>query len=667
MNKPKVLVLCLLFIATLSSYAQKKESIVKMFKYGKIEPSEFETKVSGTDSAAAAVALFDVGTGWFEISPKTQDFVYVFERHTRYKVINKTGYDVANLEIQLYRQSGGESTLEYMDGAAYNMENGKMVVSKINKDAKFSEKQDKNYTLKKFTLPNVKEGTIVEFKYKMKSDFTFTLRPWYFQKEIPVLYSQYSVKIPEYLTYKSTPGGFIYLNPTQEMVNDNFYYNGQRFDFSAKKIQYIAENVPGLKDEMFVTTMDDYVSKIEFELNATKYPGQAYKTFTSTWPEIVGLLQEDENFGTFTNKHGFNKTLLQTIVKNEKNPDSILNLVFKYVKNNIKWNGQESKYTSTTTPKNIFDKKSGNSADINLTVYALLREAGITVNPVLISTRSNGQHPGFPMITKFDNVILQAKMGEKTVLLDATDKNHTPGLISYSNLNHAGFKIDLDAKNGGWISLDDEVLSRKAITYNLLLDEEHKLSGKLFISSSNYEGLRRRNSYQAEATEAEFLKTYKSDKPGLSIKNYSVLNMDNPGEPLVESMDVDIEENIEEAGDLTYFTPLLFERTKENPFKLDERQFPVDFAYPFEETYRISVEYPKGYQIDKMPKSERMILPDNIASFTFIFAAEDGRMVLSSKITVPKAVYSAEEYHGLKELFMNIVRKQSEQIVLKKI
>lgn len=667
MNKLKNLLTCLILIMAFHSSAQKKESIVKNFKYGKIDPAEFETRISGVDSAAAAVALFDVGNGWFEISPKTQQFVYVFERHTRYKVINKTGYDVANLELQVYRENGAESTVEYMDGAAYNMENGQMVVSKINKDAKFSEKQSKHYTLKKYTLPNVKEGSIVEFKYKMKSDFIFTLRPWYFQKEIPVLYSQYTVKTPEYLMYKSTPGGFVFLNPMTEVVNDNFYINGSRLSIPSKKTQYIALDVPALKNESFITTMDDYVSKIEFELNATKYPDEGYKTYTSTWPEIISMLKKDENFGAFTNKRSFYSTLLKTIIKEEKNPDSIINILFDYVKNNIKWNGDESKYSSATSPKAILDKKAGNSADINLILYSLLKEANVNVSLVLISTRANGMHPGFPMITKFDNIILQTTVGEKNTLLDATDKNHTPGLISYSNLNHAGFKIDMDGLQGEWIPIEETTLSRSSISYNLNLDEENRLSGKLFISSNNYEGLRRRMKYQSESSEAEFLKSYKSDKPGLSVNKYEVLNLNNPAENLVESMDISIEDNIEEAGNLAYFAPLLYERTKENPFKLDERKFPVDFAYPFEEICRISIEYPKGYTIDKTPKSERVVLPENIASFTFMFATEENRLMLSSKITVLKSLYSAEEYHDLKELFMNIVRKQAEQIVFKKI
>lgn len=131
-------------------------------------------------------------------------------------------------------------------------------------------------------------------------------------------------------------------------------------------------------------------------------------------------------------------------------------------------------------------------------------------------------------------------------------------------------------------------------------------------------------------------------------------------------MDVVIEDNIEEAGNLAYFTPLLFEQTKENPFKLEERKFPVDFGFPIEEMYRLTIELPAGYQIDKSPKNEKIMLPNEDASFTFMFKAEEGRIMMTSKIVIKKALFSPEDYHYLKELFKNIVRKQAEQIVIKK-
>ena len=651
-----------LFLTACACYGQQAKVTPKTFKYGKVELTEFDTKVSGVDSAASAVVLFDVGNGYFDSS--SQGLVYVTERHTRYKIINKNGYDYGNLELQFYKNQGNGTSLSQMEAATYNLEDGKIVVSKINKDSKFSEKQDKNFTLKKFALANVKEGSIIEYKYKITSDFIYTLRPWYFQAEIPTVYSQFTVTIPEYYRYRINSNGYVYLNQTESVVNMTL---GDRA-LSARKLNYIVENVPGLKHESFITTMRDHVSRVNFELAAITVPGEVYRDFSTSWPKLLAGLKKEENFGLFVEKKSFLKTLLKEQIKGDAgSQDSMMVSIFNYVKNNIKWDKETELYTSELNPKAIFEKKSGNSADINLSLYALLKEAGLNAMPVLLSTRDNGAHPGLPMITAFNNVIVAVRLGERLILLDATDKNHKIDFIGYDNLSHQALKIDLNTESAEWIGTDANQFSKKSISYLLTMDSDRKLTGKIYLSSSNYDGLHRRNAYMSATNETDFLKDYKTDKPGLAIKNYSVLNLNNSDEPLIESMDVEIDDNVEEAGNLAYFTPLLFERTKENPFKLEDRKFPVDFGYPMEENFRMTLELPKDYQLDKMPKNERIVLDGERGAFTFLFAAEDNKIMLNSRIIINKPVFTAEEYHDLKELFKNIVRKQAEQIVLKKI
>src|SRR5690606_25373469 len=144
-------------------------------------------------------------------------FTYVFRRHVRYKILTKSGYDLANLDIPLYRSSNtAKENIVSMSAATYNLEAGEIIESKLDKDAKFTEALDKNYTIKKYALPNVKEGSIIEFRYTIESDFIFNLRGWAFQGDIPTLWSEYSVRIPEYFQYKVNRGGYW---PVERAVN----------------------------------------------------------------------------------------------------------------------------------------------------------------------------------------------------------------------------------------------------------------------------------------------------------------------------------------------------------------------------------------------------------------------------------------------------------------
>lgn len=249
--------------------------------------------------------------------------------------------------------------------------------------------------------------------------------------------------------------------------------------------------------------------------------------------------------------------------------------------------------------------------------------------------------------------------------MDATDRDLPLGMLDYENLSHQGFYMDLTAKNGQWISTEPSIKTEKTFTYNLVLTKENKLTGQITQYSSGYSALNLRDKYR-KTNEADFLKNFKKDKNGLEISNYKISPLDALDELLTESMDVVIEDNVEEAGNLVYFTPLLFERTKENLFKLEERKFPVDFAYPFKETYRISLSFPEEYEIDKLPKSGLYKLSDEKGTFSINFVTEGKALMVKSVINVNKSLYTPDEYFDLKELFKTIVEKQAEQIVFKK-
>ena len=655
----------MLCIGVSTIYAQTSPTVKREFKFGKIAPAEFDTKAKGRDSSAAAIKLFDVGDCYFEYSPAGGGFNYVYERHIRYKILTKSGYDLANFQVQLYRQSSqAKEDLSFMDAATYNMVDGKMVISKLNKDAKFTEEFNKNYVIKKFALPNVKEGSIIEFKYRIKSDFIFTLRGWKFQSDIPTLWSEYNVKIPEYFNYKHNTSGYYQIShPLHQSINAT-YVTG--LPTSATYDKYVVENAPALKDEPFVTTMDDYIPKIAFELRGTNFPQDIYRDYNGSWGKIVANLNEDENFGSFINKSSYAKSVLPGIIKGEKDTLAMINSIFTYVKNNIKWNDDHSIYTSQLSPKTVFEKKTGSSADINLSFLSLLKEAKIKAYPVLISTRENGEHPGYPVISSFNNVVLVTQIDSTVYFMDATNKDLPIGMLSDENLNHQGFYVNLKQLAGKWISTEPTSLNEKIFSYSLILDKANKLSGQINQYSKGYLALALREKYRRANNDVEFVKIFKSDKTGLEVKNYKIQNLDNLNELLTESMDVGIEDNVEEAGNLVYFTPLLFERTKENLFKHEERNFPVDFAYPFKETYRMTLNYPEDYEIDKLPKGGNYKLPDEKGSFSITYIAEGKTLMVRSIINVTKALYAADEYFDLKELFKTIVEKQAEQIVFKR-
>lgn len=644
--------------------AQSAEIPDREFEFGKVPKEEFALTASGADTAAAALRIFDVGRCDFKISD-TRGFTYVFRRHVRYKILTKSGYDLANLDIPLYRSSNtAKENIVSMSAATYNLEAGEIIESKLDKDAKFTEALDKNYTIKKYALPNVKEGSIIEFRYTIESDFIFNLRGWAFQSDIPTLWSEYNVRIPEYFRYKVNMTGYWPVERAVSKAETANYIPGL-----ASKAQYtkwVAQNVPALKDEPFVTTLNDYRSKIDFELQGTNFPNESFKDYTGTWPKIIAGLMEDKNFGQYLNKKAHAKALLENVPLDGADSIARIGQIYRYVRDNVKWDDEYSLYTEHPSPKTLFEKRVGNSSDINLALICLLKAAGFAVYPVLVSTRENGMHPGYPVISKFNNVVVLTVVDSTTLLLDACEPLMPVNMLSFQNLSHQGFLFDMDKLEGQWISTETETPGESSYFYNFTLGEDHTLTGTIQESHKGYNGLMRRTQYRSKGTESEYLKDYKEKRAGLEVNQYEAVNMDSVEDALVEKLDVVILDNVETAGNLVYFSPLLYERTKENPFKHDTRNFPVDFGFPTKEYFKIMLKFPDSYVVDKLPKSILYKLPEDRASFKISYLSEGKALLVTSVIDLKKGVYTAEEYFELKELFKIIVERQAEQIVFKK-
>ena len=162
-------------------------------KFGNVKVADFSPKITAADSSADAVFLFDVGKAYFE-GNKKDFFSTIYEKHTRIKLIRKSSFDdLATVKIEYYEENGfkKQETTE-LEAATYNLQNGQITTTKIDKNTLFKEQNGKWVTAK-FTFPNVKEGSIVEFKYKIESPYYWRLPSWDFQGEHPHLWSEFTV------------------------------------------------------------------------------------------------------------------------------------------------------------------------------------------------------------------------------------------------------------------------------------------------------------------------------------------------------------------------------------------------------------------------------------------------------------------------------------------
>ena len=649
-------------------------------KFGEVPLEQLKMTTYEKDSSASAVVLADFGES---IIAYTQGigFTLKFERVTRIKILSKDGLDQANFSIPLYHNGSNVEKLSGLKAVTYNLENGKVVESKLKSDAVFKEKYDANIDITKITLPNVKEGSVIEITYRILSDFiTVNFQDWEFQKDIPVVWSEYRATVPEYFNYDKYMQGYIVLSANEHSIKPNSItinssersgdprgavnttFSSDRVDFQEDHFRWVAVDVPAFKSEPFITTPRDYISKINFELSFTQFPNQPVKTYLGNWENVNKAYADSPDFGGQVTGNGFLKKNVEAITAGLTSPEEKMDAICSYVKQTVEWDELNRKYVSTTLKK-VLDEKKGNSADINLLLASMLNKAELNVFPVLLSTRDHGfVREATPAESQFNYVVCLVRIGEKNILLDATDKFLPTGTIPERCLNGNGLVVSKDGFE--WIKLQSPGKSRRAVNADLVLDDMGELKGKLKLERTGYYAQGARQNYFSKG-ESDYVKDFLGSKSwGLTKSEF--LNANEVKQAFKETHELSIADHITTAGEMIYINPFIMEQQIANPFKLEQREYPVDYGSPFENIYLVKVQIPDGYTVEEAPKSKVMSLPGSAAKYLYNVVQTGNSISISSNLTINQSLFTQDEYPNLREFYNQMVAKQAEQIVLKK-
>lgn len=666
---PKLPFLVILFAVIFGeATAQDKANV----KFGSVTEKDFAPKVYSIDSNASAVVIADIGSSNIEGNSKGW-FSLVYRHYKRVHILNKNGYDIADVSIHLFSNGEDEEELDKLKAVTYNLENGKIVETKLDvKNSVFRDKIDKNRVIKKFTFPNVKEGCIIEYEYTITSDFLTNLQPWEFQGAYPRLWSEYNLSLPVFLGYVFLTQGYQQYhikeskqhNQAFQVIDSRGAGASERFNFNADvdDNRWVMKNVPALKAESFTSTIDNFISKIEFQLSEFKYP-LTYRNIMGTWPLLTDMLLKADYFGLqVTKDNGWLKDIVNPLGISADSKMDKARKIFAYVRDNFTCTNQ-GRRTMDQSLKNLVKTKSGNVAEINLLLTAMLKYADINADPVILSTRSNGiTYSVYPLLTQYNYVVARAVIDDKIIYLDASEPNigfdHLP-LRCYNGharvVNKEALAVELSA---------DAIAEAKTTTMFIINDDKGNLTGAMQQTPGYYESLRLRDRIKEKGKEELQKDIKKAFGSEVVISNFVVDSLNKYDCELALHYDFDIKD---EKENIMYLNPLFGESYKENPFKSAERLYPVEMPYTIDETVNLQMEVPQGYVVDELPKSLIVKLNEqDDGVFEYRISQSGENISLRSRVRFKRAYFLPEEYETLREFFNLIVTKQSEQIVFKK-
>ncbi len=626
------------------------------FKYGKISGDELRMTSYAPDPDAEAVFIYDDTYIHYVFANSIQ---LELERSVKIKILKDEGTHWGDVEILYHNRQAYRESISKLNAAAYNLVDGKVVKTPLKKQQIFTEEVSETTQRMKFSIPEVRAGTVIEYRYRLTSDFIGSIPDVNVQYSIPVVRSSTVVTIPEYFTHHVQSRGYVSLPIERTSDNEPFIGAGGE-SYSVTKYICDIEGVPALKKEPHVWHMADFRGGIEFEINGINIPGQIYEDFTTTWGKVFENLQRSE-FGRYLNIRNPYRNEVAAIVAGTDNPLQRIHEILKLVQSRIKWDNVY-RLIPARSPHSAANEGRGDSGSINFILAAALRDAGFQPQVILLNPRSYGRLPMTHATSIIGTFILRVPLENNSmVYLDATNPHADINTLPTDLLVDRARIYGMNDTATGWIDISSIAPSMVFSQISARLTEEGTLECTETDTETYQSAYSLSSRYASSGSHEAFVEKYEQESD-ISISELTVEGLNSAK----AVMKLSFTKNVDTAGGLVYLCPTVSPFLKENPFTTENRKLPVEFPYPHRYRIITTISLPEGYTVEELPKPTRMIACDNGLSCKLNFQQQGSVIQSLFEFEMKHAIFPATQYKDLSAFYGFLTDLCNSQIVIKK-
>lgn len=630
------LLLLLTFVANLI-FSQEH----KFLDYPKFNEADLKKTNSQIEKNAPAEILYNSLS--IDLSPSNQYF-YQKKYFSKIKIYDKKrSEEWLNLNIPV---ASGESLNDF-EVIVYNYKNNSVERTIINKQDQLKENLVKGLKFYKLAIPNILDGSVIEYHYRIETSNVFNLT-YYLQYNIPVIYQEYIFEYPESLTYTFNSTG----NSLAPKYNMSKSLSRLGVNMNMYKFGY--ENVSSVQKENFVKGSDRDRAKIKPELK--KYAAK-YFLFESSdkWNKLAEKLKYSDNFG------GFLETGVRDIVpediKKTIDPLERANKVFDFVKNNYKWNKNFGIIASQSL-RQFVKSKSGNSADINLLLTALLKDVKLEANPVLISTVENGVLNVFtPNLNNVNMVLASIKIKDQLYFYDATSFASKVNILPERDWNDFGILLEDDKATD--FSFSNTNISKKELFVKADIDVQNsEIKGNISQIETGLYAIEAYDNF--DDNHDKYNQAFKTD---FAVNAKDIESKLLPDGGFESKMKFSSSNLMDIVGDKIILNPILFLNTRNESFdQKEERKNQIDFISAFTKEKKVELTIPDGYKVTDFPKPKKIVTDDKEISYTYKVEILNNKILVNSKVDVLSQNYPKEYYTFFKQIW-KIMNESENQVI----
>ncbi len=603
----------LILLSTFYVNAQNKK-----IKFGVPSLEELQMNTYIKDSTTSAVVLYEYGNAAIKyLDGGVNLFI---EYTTRIKILKKEALDRADIVVPLRKSSTSRKAEIISDIKAVSTTLTSSGVQKkwLTKDAIYKEDSNDNYRLTKFAIPNVKVGSVIEYRYTIISPFLFNFHDWEFQIDIPKIYSEYNTSIPANYRYNIKLIGSEKMDTNESNLKRSCFIIEPLGKADCVLATYIMKDIPPFIEEDFMLSAKNFKSKISFELQQVEYFNGKKEKYTKTWKNVDNELRVGENLGSQGNKGSYFKKRMPQNVLLLNDPLKKAKKKIYHLQEKLTWNEKYNLFGKKSVKK-VYEEKSGSSTELNLILLNHFKAAGLNANLMLLSTRQNGLPTKlYPVLSEFNYLIIKLDINNVSYLIDITDKRLPFGLLPYRCLNGYGRVFDFK-KGSYWYSINADKYKTKSITQMFIkIADDATINGRIRKINTGYFGLDKRNEINKKGKESyiDNLEDQLSKTVDFEITDFEFTNRDNYEESMIEVLSFKINED--SSSENIFLYPFIFNRFGTNPFKLENRTYPVNFGHPFSYSYQITIEINETMKFIDMFDNKNIITENGLATLNLI-------------------------------------------------
>ena len=614
-------------------------------KFGVIDKSDLEMKSCAFDKEADAMKLLDITETELQVFESAK---MTTERRVRIKIFNESGFRHTIIKIPYVGQKKS-TRIKGFTAIVYNLNAaGKIVTQKLEKDDVFKETVVGNVRYMTFTFPNVKKGSVVEYRYTKIQKNDIGIDAWVVQDVIPTAYAAAVVTIPETGHLFSRTLGFDSIAYSDDVLNPLSNYPRLRRIYQKK-------HIPAFHAEPFMSSSRDNQLKIVFEIRPRTF---IVKESNLAWRIIGNALLRSSFLGAHIRSTIPGTEPIIDSAKKISNITERIGYLFERVKQQLpEVDGQT--FVSDDLAA-AWTERTGSTADLNLTLLNLLRKSGVQCHPILVSTRNNGMVAmEFPSLSQINGVNLIAYDSAKGYIIDASQK-HSFRIPPYNILNRNIYL--LDSSEMKWIYLEDaRILNMVQTKVVAELTEGGMAKGTMTIKRLDYAKEEPLDSIEAvEKEKAGF-----ASRPiGLTIHSSQVDFGSSSQDPSVRTIHFDLEPGND--GTFYYVNPKFAFGMEQNPFVSKDRRTDVDFGSNTRISMDMTINVSKAFSIEHIPQNIRLRSSDTTMSYTRMIFQDDGVIVYRQEFEIRRPFFYKEEYATVHQFFEKMYTYLKEEIILKR-